>query len=358
MALAMNKTDIMDVSRDEMAAWLATRAAAPYHTGQILRWVYHRQVDSFDAMTDIGKSLRKELADAFEIKRLDLETVQTSKDGTQKFLFRLQDGETTESVLIPEKNRYTLCISSQVGCAQGCRFCLTAETGFSRNLTQGEIISQVRDIARTIKASDTKRLTNIVFMGMGEPLANYHNVIGAVETLILKEEGMGFSTRRITLSTAGLVPKFRDLGKDTEIKLAVSLNAADNDTRSRLMPINRKYPIEQVIDACRHYPLKPGRRITFEYILLKGENDSMEDARRLGRLLSPVRSKINLIPINEHEGCRFEKPEEGTILAFQKILLKKHHTVMIRRSRGQDISAACGQLRAARHIKGRIQGKA
>jgi len=344
----MNKTDIKELAPDDLRNWLAQRGAAPYHAGQILRWVYQRQADTFDVMSDVGKSLRQELAGAFDIGRLALDKVQKSADGTRKFLFQLQDGEPTECVLIPEKNHYTLCISSQVGCGQGCRFCRTAEIGFSRNLTKGEIVSQVRDVAHTIEDPWPGRLTNIVFMGMGEPLANYRHVMGAVEILTDRKEGMGFSSRRITLSTAGLVKRFPDLGKDSEIKLAVSLNAADNATRSRLMPINRKYPIEQIIEACRKYPLKPGRRITFEYILLKGENDSPADAKRLSRLLTPVRSKINLIPFNEHGGCAFKRPKERDILAFHQILKDKNHTVMIRRSKGQDISAACGQLCARR----------
>jgi len=342
----MDKTDIKELNRDELVSWLEERNVQPYRAGQILRWVYQRQVDTFEEMTDLGNVFRKELSGRFVINRLEIANVETSKDGSKKFLFKLGDGRYIESVLIPEKGHYTLCISSQAGCAQGCRFCLTAKSGFTRNLTKGEIVSQVRDITATLDENDSRHLTNIVFMGMGEPLANYHHVIGAIETLCDRETGMGLSSRKITLSTAGIVPKLASLGRDTAVKLAVSLNAADNRTRDMLMPLNRKYPIERLIDACRGYPLKPGRKITFEYILLKGINDSQKDARRLADLLRPVRSKINLIPFNEHEGCDFRRPEESTILAFQKTLIKKNYVAVIRHSKGLDISAACGQLTA------------
>ena len=216
-------------------------------------------------------------------------------------------------------------------------------------MTKGEIVAQVRDIADTLDANDSRRLTNIVFMGMGEPLANYRHVVNAIETLTDQNAGIGLSSRRVTLSTVGLVPKFADLGRDTAVKLAVSLNAADNQTRSRLMPINQKYPLETLIDACRRYPLKPGRKITFEYILLKGVNDTEADARKLASLLRPVRGKINLIPFNAHDGCGFKRPDESAILKFQDILVKKNYTAIIRRSKGLDISAACGQLRVRTH---------
>jgi 23S rRNA (adenine2503-C2)-methyltransferase len=295
-------------------------------------------------MTDVGKEIRKLLSRHFSIARLEKARIETSQDGSKKYLFKLDDGKYVESVLIPEKDHYTLCISTQVGCAQGCRFCLTARGGWVRNLTRGEIIAQVRDVLNCLDAS--KRLTNIVLMGMGEPLANYRNVVSAINTITDGNHGLGFSNRRLTLSTAGLVPKISNLGRDTSVNLAISLNATDNKTRNMLMPINRKYPLEKLLDACAGYPLLPRRRITFEYILIKGINDSIKDANRLVKLLRPIRAKINLIPFNEYEGSEFNRPEESAILKFKEILHKNNYTAIIRYSKGQDISAACGQLGA------------
>ncbi len=336
--------NIIELTRDQLLAWLTERDIAAYRADQILKWVYLRQVDSFEQMTDISKNVRALLGRHFEIGRLKAEKIETSRDGSRKYLFRLGDGKRIESVLIPERDHYTLCVSSQVGCAQGCLFCLTASGGFERNLTRAEIVGQVRDIKNELDNSE--QLRNIVFMGMGEPLANYHNLVSALDTITNNDYGLRFATRRVTVSTAGLVPRFRSLGRDTKVNLAISLNATDNDTRSRLMPINRKNPIEDLLDACRRYPLPAGRRITFEYILIKGVNDSLADAKRLARLLQPIRCKINLIPFNPHGGCGFERPSESVIQAFFKILFDKNYTVIIRRSKGEDISAACGQLRA------------
>jgi 23S rRNA (adenine2503-C2)-methyltransferase len=273
---------------------------------------------------------------------------EISTDGSVKYLFRLQDGKNIESVLIPEKDHYTLCISSQVGCAQGCRFCLTGQAGFGRNLTSGEIIAQIRDIQYEITKNrkPCKPLTNIVFMGMGEPLANYRNVLAAIDIITDEQIGLRFSTRRVTLSTAGLVPRLYDLSRDTQVNLAVSLNAVDNETRSRLMPINKTYPLESLISACRNYPVQPRRRITFEYVLLKGLNDSPEDAKRLAELLRPIRAKINLIPFNEYAGSEFRRPDEPAVEIFRDILIKRNYTAIVRHSKGRDISAACGQLSA------------
>ena len=307
-------------------------------------------------MTNLKKALRERLAADFDIGRLVLKARQTAADGTRKFLFALTDGEQIESVLIPERDHFTLCLSSQVGCAQDCRFCLTASGGFRRNLSQGEILAQVRDIRREL--DHPERLTNLVFMGMGEPLANYRSLVGAIGLLLDNRVGFGFSKRKITVSTAGLVPRLADLGRDTDVGLAISLNAADNETRSRLMPINRRYPLEALLEACRRYPLAPQRRITFEYILLAGINDRPDDARRLADLLRPLRAKINLIPFNEHAGCRFRRPDESTVLAFQKILTDRPYTAIIRHSTGQEISAACGQLRTSPPRQTRPAGRA
>ena len=338
--------NILDLSREQLLVWLDGQGIESYRADQILKWIYLRQANSFEAMTDISKSIRALLAQHFCMQRLEKVEVETSKDGSQKYLFRLQDHKFIESVLIPEKDHYTLCISSQVGCAQDCGFCLTAAGGFERNLTAGEIISQVRDIKNDVNDADNYRLRNLVFMGMGEPLANYKNLIGALTVITDNDYGLRFASRRVTVSTAGLVPRLVDLGRDTRVNLAVSLNAVDNETRNRLMPINRKYPLDVLLQACREYRTAPGRLITFEYILIKGINDSPHDARRLAKLLRPIRAKINLIPFNAHAGCEYERPDEAAIAKFQNILIDKHYTVMVRQSKGQDISAACGQLRA------------
>jgi 23S rRNA (adenine2503-C2)-methyltransferase len=336
--------NIIDYTPGQLVAWLAGRGIAAYRADQILKWIYLRQADGFDLMTNLSKDIRELMARHFIIGRLETERIENSRDGSRKYLFKLTDGKRIESVLIPERDHYTLCVSSQAGCAQGCRFCLTATGGFERNLTRAELIAQVRDIKNELGAPE--QLRNIVFMGMGEPLANYKNLVSALDTITDNDAGLRFATRRITVSTAGLVSRFRALGRDTKVNLAISLNATDNDTRSRLMPINRKYPIETLLEACRTYPLPAGRRITFEYILIHGVNDSEADARRLAKLLQPIRCKINLIPFNSHEGCDFKRPPESKIQAFYKILFDKNYTVIIRRSKGQDISAACGQLRA------------
>jgi 23S rRNA (adenine2503-C2)-methyltransferase len=299
-------------------------------------------------MTNLGKPLRADLQAFFVNRRLEVEKESASQDGSLKRLFRLSDGMHIETVLIPEKDHYTLCISSQVGCAQGCRFCMTARGGFVRNLSAGEIISQVRDFQKGVDEKEGMPLTNIVLMGMGEPLANYKSVLQALTMITNGNYGLKFSTRRVTLSTAGLVPRLADLGRDTQVNLAVSLNAADDETRTRLMPINRKYPLDQLIDACRRYPLPPRRKITFEYILMQGVNDGLDDARRLVKLLRGVKAKINLIPFNEHPGSDFKRPQAEQINRFQEFMADHHYTVIVRHSKGQDIGAACGQLRGAR----------
>jgi 23S rRNA (adenine2503-C2)-methyltransferase len=336
--------DLLSIRPADVSAWLEERDVAAYRAGQILKWVYRHQKDRFEDMTNIAKPIRELLARSFRIPRLAVKDVRTSADGTRKYLFELGDGERIETVLIPERDHFTLCVSSQVGCAQNCGFCLTARGGLHRNLTQGEILAQVRDIKHDL--AEPERLTNLVFMGMGEPLANYGNLLGALSLICDSDVGLGFAAKRVTVSTAGLVPKMLDFGRDTRVSLAVSLNAADDETRSRLMPINRRYPLDMLLDACRRYPLPPGRRITFEYILIRGVNDSLEDARRLARLLRPIRCKVNLIPFNPHPDCGFERPDEGAVAVFRDALVAKHFTVIVRHSKGQDILAACGQLRA------------
>jgi len=349
MSIPLIKTNIADLTKQELVSWLETKNIAPFRATQIFHWVFTAQTDDFSAMTNIKKEIRSLLAEHFTVARLNIKTVETSRDGSKKYLFELTDGQLIESVFIPGQTHDTLCISSQVGCAQGCRFCFTAQAGFIRNLSAGEIIGQVRDIRNTLPPDH--QLTNIVLMGMGEPLANYENVLAALQTLSDPEAGLGISPRKITLSTAGLVPKLTLLGRDSLVNVAISLNATDNDTRNRLMPINRKYPIEQLLAACREYPLPPRRKLTFEYILIEGLNDSPLQARQLAKLLRPIKAKINLLPFNEHEGSEFKRPAEHRIFQFQKILQDADYTAIIRQSKGTDISAACGQLHAKSIIR-------
>jgi len=337
-------TDLLCCSPEELTGWLAGRGVAAYRAKQILKWIYHRQCNDFGDMTDLSKSLRQILQDRFTIPSLELTREQQARDGTRKFLFRLADGNHIETVLIAERNHATLCISSQVGCALGCRFCRTARGGLVRNLTQGEILAQIRDVRQ--RSAGQAPLTNLVLMGMGEPLANFRRVVGSLAIVTNSDWGLAFAPRRVTLSTAGVVPRIRELGRASPVNLAISLNAVDNATRSALMPINDIYPLEKLLQACRAYPLRPNRRITFEYILIKDVNDSPGAARKLAKLLRPIRAKINLIPYNPHPGSEFSRPAADTIADFQKILLDRHYPAMIRHSKGTDIAAACGQLRA------------
>jgi 23S rRNA (adenine2503-C2)-methyltransferase len=340
----MEKQNIRSFDKPALLDWLAAHGEKPFRADQILKWLYVRLADDFGQMTDLSKPFRAKLADHFAIERLAVAQESTSTDGTRKFLFRLDDGQTIESVLIPERNHLTLCISTQVGCAQGCRFCLTGQSGLVRNLTSSEIVGQVWEIRKQLPAPE--QLTNLVFMGMGEPLANYRAVVQAITVLTDSDWGMKFATRRVTVSTSGVVPHIVDLGRDTRINLAVSLNAVDDEGRNALMPINRKYPIDQLLAACRDFPLPRDRKITFEYILFKGLNDSLSHAARLARLLRPMRCKINLIPFNPFPGCAFERPDQAGIDAFQDYMTDHHFTSIVRYSKGQDILAACGQLRA------------
>jgi 23S rRNA (adenine2503-C2)-methyltransferase len=335
------RQDVKNFTEDSLVQWLGKHDIAPYRAGQIFRSIYHRGISSFSDMTDLSKDLRGFLSERLVITRLETERVQTSRDGSMKYLFRLRDRQYVESVLIPEPGHWTLCISTQVGCAMGCKFCLTGRGGLVRNLEPAEIVNQICAVREDLQGPDP--LTNIVLMGMGEPLANYENVVQAIRT-ITGNNGLQFSSRRVTLSTAGVVPRIDDLGRDVRVNLAVSLNAVDDATRSRLMPINRTYPIEMVLSACRRFPLPPRRTIMFEYVLIAGVNDAPSDAERLARLLRPLRAKINLIPFNPFEGTDFKTPEEDAIQAFQEVLQNRHYTVIIRHSKGSDICAACGQL--------------
>lgn len=333
--------DLKNFDKEEMEHWAREIGVSAYRGRQIQSWLFSRLACSFEDMTDLPKSLRSLLAHKTNISHLSLVKDLTSEDGTRKYLFELVDHLRIESVLIPERDHLTLCISSQAGCAMGCRFCLTGKQGLKRNLSTAEILEQVIQVKRSIPSPD--RLTNVVFMGMGEPLANYANVTKSVRILV-SGTGLNFSHRKITLSTSGLIPEMRQLGKDVTVNLAVSLNAADDETRSFLMPINRRYDIKELMNACRAFPLPNRRMITFEYILINGVNDRIEDASKLARLLSGLKAKINLIPLNTYERSEFSTPPTERILKFQERLIDAHFTAIIRKSKGEDILAACGQL--------------
>ncbi len=337
----MSKTDLKALSQDEIEKFVRHANLPAFRARQVVHWIYERYVQSIGGITELSKKLREELSEKAYISNLELLDRLTSQDGTEKFLFGLEDGETIESVLIPDEDRLTLCISSQVGCAMGCVFCLTGKLGMKRNLKPHEIVDQVISADRLISPN---RITNIVLMGMGEPLANFDNVVEAIGRITGL---MKISPRRITLSTSGVVPKILELGsKALRINLAISLNATSDLVRNAIMPVNKTYPIRALLDACRRYPLAANRRITFEYVILKGINDSPEDAHRLVRLLKGIPSKINLIPFNPYSGCEYERPDDETVLRFQEILAQANMTVIIRKSKGQDILAACGQLKA------------
>ena len=340
-----SKPNIKSFAPDELASRLVEMGLKKYRAAQVFGWIYQNRASSFEEMTNIAKAERSLLSDAFCITSPAVVRTELSKDGTRKFLFELEDRHTIESVLIPGEDRLTLCISSQVGCAQACRFCLTGRGGFTRNLKSYEISDQVLEVSRILKQEGTRCITNIVLMGMGEPLANFEEVLKALK-IITGPRGLGFSPRRVTISTAGLVPEIDTLGKSgVKVNLAVSLNATTDEVRDRIMPVNRRYPIRQLLAACKHFPLEPRRRITFEYVMLKGVSDTQEDALRLTRLLRGIKCKVNLIPFNPFPASEFGRPDDAVVKRFQKILLDHHYTAPVRESRGRDISAACGQLR-------------
>ena len=344
-----SKLNLRDLTLEELEALFEERGLPAYRGRQVLRWLATPGVSSFEEMTNLSKALRKELARDFSISLPEIYREEVAQDGTRKLALRLEDDEIIETVLIPELDHYALCVSAQVGCAMGCAFCLTAQMGFKRNLSPGEITAQVlraKEVLRREHLEQDKPLRNLVFMGMGEPLANYQAVLKALKNL-LHPQGFDFSSRRVTVSTVGLVPQIKRLGQDILVKLAISLHAPDNELRSKLVPINRKYPLEELLEACRGYPLKRGWRITFEYVLLAGINDAPGQARELVRILRGIPAKINLIPFNEHSDLPFKRPSEDTILAFQKVLMDAGYVATIRKSHGEDISAACGQLRAS-----------
>ncbi len=350
-----------------------TRAKARFRSRQIFQWVYARKILEWDQMTDLSIALREWLKLNVAIYRLGVHQNSASEDGTRKILWDLKDHKTIESVIIPaalrektktewdhetvseggkhfagrslegeaepEWSRLTACISSQVGCTMGCKFCLTGIQGLDRHLEVHEIVTQVLELRLLAP------ITNIVFMGMGEPLHNLDNVIKACK-ILLDQDGLNFSKRKVTVSTSGLVPAIRELGKNVDVSLAVSLNATTDEQRSEIMPVNKRYNIEELLNTCREFPLSMHRRITFEYVLLRDFNDSLEDARRLKDLLKGIPHKINLIPFNEHSGSIYKRPEDKVIKAFQHYLVSRGETATVRISRGRDILAACGQLRS------------
>ena len=338
------KIDLRNLTFEELKNWITGLGLETYRAEQISRWIFQPDLQTFDQMTNLSRKWRGLFQEQAYLSQLIILKVEKSSDGARKFLFELEDGEHIESVLIPERGHYTLCVSSQVGCAQRCRFCFTGKMGLKRNLKSSEIINQVLTVQGHLTETDPL-LTNIVLMGMGEPLDNFENTIRALKTL-LSPFGMQFSHRHVTLSTAGLVPEMKALGNILPVNLALSLNAADDATRNRLMPINRKYPLDPLIQACKEFLLPHKKRITIEYILIKGINDSPQAARSLAKLLSGVKAKINLIPFNAHPGVGFKPPDEEGLSKFQDILIRSQYTTIIRRSKGTDISAACGQLHA------------
>lgn len=344
------RPDLRSLGRDDLDALVAGMGERPFRSRQLFRWLHRRGAASFDEMTDLARGFRASLAERCAVTTLERDAEQRSTDGTIKWRWRTADGLAVESVYMPETERKTLCVSSQVGCGMGCTFCLTATLGLARNLTPGEIVDQVHRANRRLvelgEGEGPRPLTNLVFMGMGEPLANFENLKVALG-ILLSEDGPNFSHRHVTVSTAGLVPMIARLGAETQVKLAVSLNATTDEVRSRLMPINRRWPIAELLRACRAFPLKQGRRITFEYVMLGGENDTPEDAVRLGRILKGIPSKVNLIPYNESPGLGARAPEAATVEAFQEVLISMGITAVVRKSRGRDIAAACGQLAAA-----------
>ena len=336
--------NLRDFTYEEFLALIGELGERPYRAEQIFRWVFQRRATSIDQMTDISKAFRERLKEEYEIKGNAVLDVRRSADGTRKFLSELEDSSRIESVLIAEGDRLTLCVSSQAGCAMGCRFCMTGMSGFTRNLTLAELSGQVFSAFELLEGDE--RITNIVLMGMGEPLANYDNVLKFIGVLT-SNMGLNFSHNKVTLSTAGLVPAIKRFALEGNANLAVSLNATTDEVRDRIMPVNRKYPIDELMAELRRYPLKSRKYITIEYVLIAGLNDSDDDARRLTRLLRSIPCKINLIPFNSFPGSSFGSPSPERVERFHYIVKQAGYTVFVRLSKGAEIQAACGQLRGA-----------
>jgi 23S rRNA (adenine2503-C2)-methyltransferase len=334
--------DLAGLNRTEIEQAVADLGVPRFHGRQVFHWIYGRGVTDFAAMTDLGQPLRARLSEAFTVTTPEVIERHTSVDGTTKFLLALSDGRRIEAVYIPDTPAQTFCISTQVGCAMACAFCLTGKMGLVRHLTAGEIAGQVRVIAHETGLAG--KAFNIVLMGMGEPLHNYDATMKALGVLA-DEQGLGLSPRRVTLSTVGILPALERLASEPLMpNLAISLHATTDEDRNRLVPINRKYDLEKLIEACKRFPVRKRSRITFEYVLLADVNDRPEDARRLVKLLNGIKAKVNLLPLNEAEGIPFTRPTDERVNAFARILAERDVRVSIRRSRGRDIRAACGQL--------------
>jgi 23S rRNA (adenine2503-C2)-methyltransferase len=338
-----DRVNLLGLPRSELEAFVAERLEAkPFRARQLMKWIYRRGASDFSAMTDLAQDFRARLAAVAKISVPEIVTEQRSTDGTRKWMLRMDAVQGIETVYIPEPDRGTLCISSQVGCAMDCSFCATAQQGFNRNLSVAEIVGQVWLAHRELGASS--RITNVVLMGMGEPLANYRNVVPAMR-VFTDDLGYDLSRRRVTLSTSGLVPQMYKLAEECNVALAVSLHAPNDALRSELVPINRKHPIDELLAACWHYIDKQnGRSVTFEYVMLDGINDKPEHARELARLLRGRPAKLNLIPFNIFPGTRYRRSAAATIVRFRDILNEQGVIATIRRTRGDDIDAACGQL--------------
>jgi 23S rRNA (adenine2503-C2)-methyltransferase len=337
-----SRPDIGEFDLAELEDALAGSGAPRFHARQIFQWIHRRGVTDFESMTDLSRALRLRLDDEFRVSTPEVARTERSVDGTVKFLLQLADGNLIESVYIPDTPSNTFCLSTQVGCAMRCAFCLTGKMGIVRNLSAGEIVGQVRVLARELGMLSQR--FNIVLMGMGEPLHNYDETMKALR-ILATEHGLSVSPRRVTLSTVGVLPALERLATEPLMpNLAISLHSTTEDQRDALVPINRKYGLKELLDACRQFPLKRRNRITFEYVMLRDVNDTPEDARRLVKLLSGIKSKVNLLPLNEAAGIPFERPSDDTVNRFAKILADHHMTVSVRKSRGRDIRAACGQL--------------
>ncbi len=347
--MSETKVDLRNLNQEELIEYVESLGQPSFRGRQIMAWLYRPGIEDFSQMTDLAKSFRSVLTQNAQMSKFEQVVSEHSNDGTVKFGFTLDDGDVIESVLIPEEDRNTLCISSQVGCAMGCRFCLTGTMGFIRNLTTAEIVNQVCYVRDYLLEQPPEeligpdRVTNLVYMGMGEPLNNLKNVLSSI-SILTEPKGLDLAARKITVSTCGVVSKMRELGLNSSVNLAISLHAADDETRDALMPVNKRYSMDELLEACRTYPMPKRKRIMFEYVLLKGINDSDEDAKLLARRLRKIPCKINLLPYNTCPELPYESPSRERTLAFQKILMDAHYSVFIRSSRGADILAACGQL--------------
>jgi 23S rRNA (adenine2503-C2)-methyltransferase len=344
--------NLVGMTRRELEEFSRAAGEPPYRGRQLYHGLYSRRVKDFAALTDLDRKFRQHLAERSVIRYPAIEQAFPSRDRSVRYLLSLEDGERVEAVFMPDRARTSLCISSQAGCAVDCKFCFTGLMGLKRNLTAGEMAGQVLAL---LEATGAKGRVNVVFMGMGEPLLNYAEVVKAVE-ILADPEGVAIPARRITISTAGIVPRIYDLARErVRPRLAVSLNASSDDQRSALMPINRKYPLSELLKACREYPPRPRERLTFEYVLLAGANDSDDDARRVAALVEDLRAKINLIPYNPGPDLPYRSPPLERVLAFQEILRERHVPAFIRISRGQDVMGACGQLSLAGSEKSEVR---